>query len=496
MATQPLSPLGLHLQLEETPNETIVHCKGKITAENSQVFQKEIRDLIPESRGQIAATTYRIVLDLSNVTHVDSTGLGALLGAWTAAQSKGCDLEIANLNPRVEKLVEITNLDTVFRRGRVVATGACTAARPAAEDPFFTTLDPELACQQAIDAGMIVHRAHPLNCETSIPALIGGVVMPNARFYVRNHFQIPNVDPSTWRLNVVGLVKRPLSLSLQDLVKMPSQTQFVTLECAGNGRSMLSPSVNGEQWNLGAVSTAEWTGVPLAEVLDRAGVKGGATEVVFRGADSGKLDASGEPIRFERSLSLDDAQGSEALLAYAMNGETLPIQHGYPLRVIVPGWYAVASVKWLTEIEVISGLFRGHYQTEKYFFEWQRGEQAVREPVSLQRVRSLITEPEPDTEIDQGELPIRGVAWSGTAPIARVEVRIGGGPWQDARLVGERRRHSWQGWELIARLEQPGSIVISARATDMASRTQPESPEWNRLGYGSNAIQKVRVDVR
>jgi DMSO/TMAO reductase YedYZ molybdopterin-dependent catalytic subunit len=179
-----------------------------------------------------------------------------------------------------------------------------------------------------------------------------------------------------------------------------------------------------------------------------------------------------------------------------MNGETLPIQHGYPLRVIVPGWYAVASVKWLTEIEVISGVFSGHYQTEAYFFERQRGEQLAREPLSLLRVRSLITEPEPDSEVEQGELPIRGVAWSGAAPIARVEVRIGGGPWQDARLVGERKRHSWQGWELITRLEQPGSAMISARATDMASRTQPDSPEWNRLGYGNNAIQQVRVDVR
>jgi len=254
--------------------------------------------------------------------------------------------------------------------------------------------------------------------------------------------------------------------------------------------------VNGEQWNLGAVSTAEWTGVPLAEVLVRAGVKAGASEVVFRAADSGRLDASSEPIRFERSLSIENAQASEVLLAYAMNGEALPIVHGYPLRVIVPGWYAMASVKWLTEIDLIREPFRGHYPTETYCFEWQRVEQVVREPVSLQRVRSLITEPEPDSEVAQGELPIRGVAWSGAAPIARVEVRIGGASWQDARLVGERKRHSWQGWELIARVEQPGSILISARATDLASRTQPDSPEWNRLGYGNNAIQKVRVDVR
>jgi len=146
------------LQLEQKLNETIVHCEGKITAENSEVFQREIRDLIPESHGQIAAKTYRIVLDLSNVTHVDSTGLDALLGAWTAAKKKGCDLEIANLNPRVEKLVEITKLDTVFKRSRVVAVGASTAAMPVVGDAP-TALEPEEAYQQAFEAGMVVHRA-------------------------------------------------------------------------------------------------------------------------------------------------------------------------------------------------------------------------------------------------------------------------------------------------------------------------------------------------
>jgi DMSO/TMAO reductase YedYZ molybdopterin-dependent catalytic subunit len=194
------------------------------------------------------------------------------------------------------------------------------------------------------------------------------------------------------------------------------------------------------------------------------------------------------------TIGLRNRFGPVLLLAYAMNGEALPVVHGYPVRVIVPGWYAVASVKWLTEIDVIREPFRGHYQTETYFFECQRSEQVVRELVSLKRVRSLITEPEPDSEVEQGDVPIRGVAWSGAAPIARVEVRIGGGPWPDARLMGERKRHSWQGWEFIARLERPDSIVISARAT--AGRTQPDSPEWNRLGYGNNPIQKVRVDVR
>jgi DMSO/TMAO reductase YedYZ molybdopterin-dependent catalytic subunit len=328
------------------------------------------------------------------------------------------------------------------------------------------------------------------------PGLVGGVVMPTASFYVRNHFQIPRLDPADWRLTVEGLVDRPLNLSLRDLANMTSQTRVVTLECAGNGRSHLDPRIPGEQWNFGAVSTAEWTGVPLVEVLDRAGVRPGALEVLFRGIDSGTVDGTSKPIRFERSLCLGDARGAEVLLAYAMNGEPLPVQHGYPLRVIVPGWYAVASVKWLVGIEVTAEPFQGHYQTGAYFYEWQRGGQAVREPVTLQRVRTVITEPEADAGIERGELVIRGVAWSGAAPVARVDVSINGGPWQDARLVGERKRHSWQWWEFFLRVDEPGTIDFRARAADLAGRAQPDVPDWNRLAYGNNAIQKIRVHVK
>ena len=378
----------------------------------------------------------------------------------------------------------------------VVSNGGCGAARLAVDETSSPALDPEEACQWAIDGGLVVHRAHPLNCETSLPALVGGNVMPNASFYVRNHFQIPKLDPAVWRLSVGGLVERPLSLSWRDLTNMPSQTRVVTLECAGNGRSQLDPRVKGEQWNFGAVSTAEWTGVPLVEVLDRAGVKAGALEVLFRGIDGGTVDGINESIRFERSLCVADARGAEVLLAYAMNGEPLPLRHGYPLRVIVPGWYAVASVKWLTEIEVIEEAFQGHYQTGSYFYEWQRDGTTVIEPVTLQRVRSLITEPEAGAQIERGELAVRGVAWSGAAPIARVDVSINGGPWREARLVGDRKRHSWQWWELFLSVDEPGTLDIRARAADMASRTQPAEPEWNRLGYGNNAIQKTRVLVK
>jgi DMSO/TMAO reductase YedYZ molybdopterin-dependent catalytic subunit len=380
-------------------------------------------------------------------------------------------------------------------RAGVMASGGCAVPMPV-DDDFVVAFDPAEACQRAIEAGLVVHRAHPLNCETSIPSLIGGVVMPNAHFYVRNHFQIPKLDPSIWRLNVGGLVKHPLSLGLQDLKNMRSQTLVVTLECAGNGRSLLDPPIEGEKWDLGAVSTAEWTGVPLAEVLERAGIKAGACEVLFRGVDRGTVPGRTGPVHFERSLTLNDASSSEILLAYAMNGEPLPIQHGYPLRVIVPSWYAVTSVKWLTEIEVIDKPFTGHYQTDVYVYEWKRDGQVVREPVTLQHVRSLITEPGANHEVERGELAIRGVAWSGAAPIERVEVSIANGPWEQARLVGERSGHSWQWWELITRIDAPGTTTIRARASDLAGRSQPEQPEWNRLGYGNNVIQEVPVRVR
>ena len=388
--------------------------------------------------------------------------------------------------------VEVLSASTC---ARVVARGGCALPmRP--PELGLPALDPEEACQRAIEAGLIVHRAHPLNCETSIPALLGGQVMPNAHFYVRNHFQLPNLDQSAWRLSVDGHVERPLSLSLHDLQKLPSQSLIVTLECAGNGRARLAPRVEGEQWELGAVSSAEWTGVPLVEVLDRVGVRPGALDVVFRGADSGPVAGREGTVRFERSLGVSEARGSEALLAYAMNGEPLPLQHGFPLRLVVPGWYGVASVKWLTEIEVVQHPFAGFFQADRYFYEWQRDGGTITEPVTLQRVRSLITEPEPNVEVELGEMAVRGVAWSGAAPIARVELRVDGGAWQEARLVGDRKRHSWVWWEVLTRIERSGLVKLEARATDLAGRTQPQEPEWNRLGYGSNAVQAVTVLVR
>jgi DMSO/TMAO reductase YedYZ molybdopterin-dependent catalytic subunit len=349
------------------------------------------------------------------------------------------------------------------------------------------TLDSQQACLAAFDAGLVVRSADPLNCETPLPALTGGLLVPNARFYIRNHFGVPHLDPASWRLEVGGLVGRRLSLDLDRLRAMPSLTAVVTLECAGNGRAGLWPPVPGEQWGLGAVSTAEWTGVPLTEVLERAGVLAKAREVIFGGADCGQLGRQGERVRFERSLPVAQLGRVGALLAYAMNGEELPAVHGYPLRLIVPGWYAVASVKWLTRIELADGPFRGHFQADRYH--------TYGNPLSLQRVRSLITEPAQGGTAEPGDLVIRGLAWSGAAPIAHVEVRIGDDPWQSATLTGERHRHSWQRWELPARLSRPGTVTIQARATDQAGRTQPDQPDWNPLGYANNAIHQVILQL-
>ena len=319
--------------------------------------------------------------------------------------------------------------------------------------------------------------------------------MPSRHFYLRNHFAIPKLDGERYRLSIGGLVERPFELSLSELHNLPSESRVVTLECAGNGRCSFDPAVPGEPWGLGAVSTGEWTGVPLVGLLDRAGMRSGAREIIFRGADGGRVADADAPIRFERSLPVDRIREMDALLAYAMNGEPLSVPHGYPLRLIVPDWYAVASVKWLTEIVVTDGIFDGHFQTAKYWYEWVRDGREEREPVTLLNVRALIVAPGSGMKLPQGDTAIRGVAWSGAASIAKVDVSLNDGPWQEARMVGEPRRGGWQWWELLTSLDQVGPLVVRARATDLAGRAQPDEAEWNRLGYGNNSIQAVAAHV-
>jgi DMSO/TMAO reductase YedYZ molybdopterin-dependent catalytic subunit len=351
---------------------------------------------------------------------------------------------------------------------------------------------------RAHGAGLLVHTTHPLNAETPIQALTDGLtdgLTSTEHFYVRNHFSIPDLNPADWRLAVSGFVRRRLTLDLVDLCKMRSCTQVVTLECAGNNRVAFHPQVPGHQWRLGAVGTAEWTGVPLVDVLDRAKLTSRAREVLFRGADRGHVDGRAEPIRFERSLSLDDIEACGALLAYEMNGAPLTLRHGYPLRLVVPGWYGVASVKWLTAIKILDHTFDGHFQTELYRYVWHRDGHTVTEPVRQLRVRAVITEPDCGQTLTCGALSIRGLAWSGLAPISDVRVRVGRRPWQSAHLLGQPQRHGWRGWELLVHVDEPGTTTVQARATDRAGRAQPDQPDWNQFGYGGNSVHTVSIHL-
>jgi DMSO/TMAO reductase YedYZ molybdopterin-dependent catalytic subunit len=358
-------------------------------------------------------------------------------------------------------------------------------------DPAAPGADTRHERQIAAADGLVVHEAESLNCETR-PADLGGPVTPTARFFRRSHFPIPALDRSAWRLAVGGLVHRPLRLSLPELTALPAQTMAVTLECAGNGRARFRPPTPGVQWGEGAVGTAEWTGVRLTDVLDRAGVRPGAREIIFSGADQGPVDGAPGQIRFERSLTVRDALESGALLAYAMNGQPLPVRHGYPLRLVVPGWYGAASVKWLTDIRAAAGRFDGYFQTNHYVFE----SGGAREPVRLQKVRSVITRPGDGQQFPVGVLIVRGLAWSGAAPIAGVEVSVADGRWQKARLVGAAPPHGWQQWEFLASGLRPGETRIRSRAADLAGNVQPERPEWNRLGYEANFVHEIRVRLR
>jgi DMSO/TMAO reductase YedYZ molybdopterin-dependent catalytic subunit len=368
--------------------------------------------------------------------------------------------------------------------GNLARTIAGNLAAPAA--------DPEQERLAAEQAGLFVNGTEPLNCETPASAQ-GGEVTPTAQFYRRNHFPMPVLDAATWRLGVSGMVDRPLSLSLHELTQLPAETMVVTLECAGNGRLQFWPPTPGVQWGVGAVSTAEWTGPRLADILGHAGIRRGAREVIFAAADRGTVEGSRQPIRFERSLTVADALECGALLAYAMNGQPLAARHGYPVRLVVPGWYAVASVKWLTDIRVADEPFGGFFQAVHYVYDLDRGGGPSVEPVRLQQVRALITRPSSGQQLACGGLSVRGVAWSGAAPIERVEVSLAGGAWQKARLVGMAPPSGWQQWEFLATGLQPGDVSLRARATDMAGQVQPEQPEWNRLGYGANFIHEIRV---
>jgi len=338
----------------------------------------------------------------------------------------------------------------------------------------------------------------PFNAEAP-PEALDGEITPTDLHYVRSNFAVPTHDGT---LEIGGAVEHPTILTLDDLRAMPAQERAVTLECAGNGRLETRPLPIGEPWGDYAVSTARWRGALLHDVLDRVHPATEGVDVRFSGADYGAYhlkpvlaDTDREDLRFVRALPLALAAdpAAEILVAYEMNGEPLHPDHGAPFRLIVPHWYAVASVKWLQRIDVLTEPYAGEFQTGHYMYEWPDREP---EAVSLMRVRARITAPAASSMIDRGTHTVRGKAWSGTGPVTQVDVSLTGeGDWHPARVQPPSGPYHWQDWSFDWAADEVGRHTLRARATDAAGHTQPEVPPWNRLGYGNNAVEVIYIDV-
>jgi DMSO/TMAO reductase YedYZ molybdopterin-dependent catalytic subunit len=339
----------------------------------------------------------------------------------------------------------------------------------------------------------------PYNAEAP-PAALAGEITPTELHYVRSNFGVPAHDGT---LEVTGAVEDPITLTLDELRAMPAHERAVTLECAGNGRLEMRPLPTGEPWGDYAVSTARWKGAFLHEVLAQARPRRDSVDVRFEGADHGAYhltpvlaDTNGDDLRFVRALPLARAAdpAAEILIAYEMNGESLRADHGSPFRIVVPHWYAVASVKWLKRIVVLTELFAGEFQTGHYMYEWP---DRPPEPVDIMRVRARITDPAPGAVIPAGTYTVRGKAWSGTGPITRVDLALtGASEWLPADLQPPTGPYAWRDWSFQWTGTVPGRHTLRARATDAAGNVQPDTPPWNRLGYGNNAIEVLYVDVR
>jgi DMSO/TMAO reductase YedYZ molybdopterin-dependent catalytic subunit len=323
-------------------------------------------------------------------------------------------------------------------------------------------------------------------------------VTPAGLHYLLVHYDIPLVDADAWRLELGGRVGRPLSLTLDELRARPAVELTVTMECAGNGRAKLDPRPFSQPWLVEAVGTARWRGVPLAALLDEAGPLGDAVDVAFTGLDGGV--EGGVEQRYARALPLAEALASDAMLAYEMNGVPLPPQHGFPLRLVVPGWYGMTNVKWLARVDVLDRAFDGYQQVTGYRMRASEDDEGA--PVTRMATRSLLVPPgEPDfhtrvRHLAAGRVHLEGRAWSGQGTVTAVEVSAdGGASWWDASVEDDLgSRWAWRRW--TAEWDAtPGEHVLCCRARDDAGNEQPLEPPWNVGGYANNAVHRVTVVV-
>jgi DMSO/TMAO reductase YedYZ molybdopterin-dependent catalytic subunit len=323
-------------------------------------------------------------------------------------------------------------------------------------------------------------------------------ITPTGLHYLLIHYDIPAVNTDGWRLKISGQVAKPLELTLEEIKKRPRRTIPVTMECAGNGRALLAPRRISQPWLLEAIGNAEWTGTPLRSILQEAGVSADAAEIVFTALDQG---VEGDQVQhYQRSLTVDEAIRDEVLLVYEMNGEPLPPQHGYPLRLLKPGWYGMASVKWLDRIEAVAEPFQGYQMVRAY--RYAQSAEDLGEVVDVIRPRALMIPPgipdfmTRDRLVDAGPVTLTGKAWAGHSGVSRVEVSVeGGATWFEAQLGESGSPHAWKTWT-FGWNATPGAYMLHVRASDVHGNVQPAVQQWNFGGYGNNGVQRVKVVVR
>jgi DMSO/TMAO reductase YedYZ molybdopterin-dependent catalytic subunit len=349
--------------------------------------------------------------------------------------------------------------------------------------------------------GLIIRQREPVNLEMPFDQL-DSYFTPTELFFIRCHFPEPKLDVAGYRLRIDGRVRKPLELSYLELRELPSETRIATLECAGNGRAFLVPSVRGAMWQLGAVGNAEWTGVPLRVLLERAGLEDDACEVVLEGADRGVPEEEPRPpgpISYARSVPREKAVQPEVLIAYQMNGRDLSRDHGYPVRAIVPGHYGNASVKWLTRIQVVQAPFHGYWQTSDYCYWDSLGGIPVRLPLREMKLKSAIARPRVyETLTPDQSYTVLGAAWAGETEVTEVAVSTDGGlTWAEAHFLDPAQLNAWRRWKFDWQTpKKPGQYTLLARAKDANGTVQPDQHDWNYGSYMISHLLPIEVHVQ
>ena len=315
--------------------------------------------------------------------------------------------------------------------------------------------------------------------------------------FIRSHFAAPNVPLSGWSLPVTGEVDNALYISYEDLLKMPSHEVTSLMECAGNSRSTMQPPAEGVQWDNGGLSVSKWKGVSVKTVLEQAGLKSAATDVLFVGADSGKETHAEGTLVYEISVPVEKLLNPDSVLAYEMNDETLPKDHGFPIRLLVPGWYGMTSVKWLTKMVVMDHPNGGFHEMDYWIYPATNGNGGAKaRRVTKLKVKSLISTPNKGDIVAPGKHKVAGVAWSGDGHIAKVEVSTDDDrTWYTANLEEPNGGYSWQHFEYEWEATSLGHALIRSKATDSAGNVQPMLATWNFRGYEVNSIHSVPVTV-